>query len=47
MSASLTYPVVNKAEGFLGGPVVKNLLCGAGDTSMIPGPGRSHMLQGI
>ena len=47
MSATLTYPVVNKAKGFLGGPVVQNLPCNAGDTSTIPGPGRSHLLQGI
>ena len=33
-------------EGFLGGPVVKNLPCKAGDNSSIPGPGRSHMLWG-
>ena len=30
-------------EGFPGGSVVKNLLANAGDTSSIPGPGRSHM----
>ena len=28
---------------FPGGPGVKNLHCSAGDTSSIPGPGRSHM----
>ena len=28
---------------FLGGTVVKNLLANAGDTGLIPGPGRSHM----
>ena len=27
-----------------GGAVVKNLPANAGDTSLIPGPGRSHML---
>ena len=32
-------------QGFPGGPVVKNLPCNAGDTSSIPGPGRSHMPQ--
>ena len=32
-----------KTTTFLGGPVVKNLLCNAGDTGLIPGPGRPHM----
>ena len=31
------------ALGFPGSPVVKNLPCNAGDTSSIPGLGRSHM----
>ena len=31
---------------FPGGPVVKNLPANAGDTGLIPGPGRSHMPQG-
>ena len=31
--------------GFPGGSVVKNLSVSAGDTGLIPGPGRSHMLQ--
>ena len=31
---------------FPGGTVVKNLPANAGDTGSIPGPGRSHMLQG-
>ena len=30
-------------QGFPGGPVVKNLPASAGDTGLIPGPGRSHM----
>ena len=30
---------------FLGGPVVKNLSANAGDTGLIPGPGRSHKLR--
>ena len=30
--------------GFPGGVVVKNPPANAGDTSLIPGPGRSHML---
>ena len=29
----------------LGGPVVENLPANAGDTGLIPGPGRSHMPQ--
>ena len=28
-----------------GGPVVRNLPADAGDTSLIPGPGRSHVPQ--
>ena len=28
-----------------GGPVVKNLPANAGDTGLIPGLGRSHILQ--
>ena len=31
--------------GFPGGAVVGNLPANAGDTGLIPGPGRSHMLQ--
>ena len=31
---------------FPGGAVVKNPPANAGDTGLIPGPGRSHMLQG-
>ena len=34
-----------KAQGFLGGPVVKIPLTTAGDMSLIPGPERSHMPQ--
>ena len=33
-------------QGFLGGSVVKNLTANAGDTGLIPGPGRFHMQQG-
>ena len=29
---------------FAGGPVVKNLSASTGDTDLIPGQGRSHML---
>ena len=32
--------------GFPGGSVVENLPANAGETGSIPGPGRSHMLQG-
>ena len=32
-------------EDFPGGAVVKNLPANAGDTGLIPGPGRSHMPQ--
>ena len=31
--------------GFPGGPVVKNLPANAGNTGLIPGPARSHMLR--
>ena len=31
--------------GFPGGSVVKNLLANVEDTSLIPGPGRSHVPQ--
>ena len=34
-----------KGQGFLGGPVVKNQPANAGDMSLIPGPGRSHLPQ--
>ena len=34
-----------KGGRFPGGPVVKNLPCNAGDTGLIFGPGRSHMLR--
>ena len=33
------------SEGFPGGPVVRNPAANAGDTGLIPGPGRSRMLQ--
>ena len=33
-------------QDFLGSPVVKNLPANAGDTGLIPGPGRSHMPWG-
>ena len=31
--------------GFPGGAVVKNPPANAGDTGLIPGPGKSHMLR--
>ena len=31
-------------QGFPGGSVVENLPANAGDTGLIPGPGRFHML---
>ena len=37
--------VNNVISGFPGGAVVENLPANAGDTGLIPGPGRSHMLQ--
>ena len=36
----------NTEWGFPAGPGAENLPCGAGDTSLIPGPGRSHMPRG-
>ena len=35
-----------KSYDFPGGSVVKNLLANAGDTNLIPDPGRSHMPRG-
>jgi len=32
-------------EGFPGGPVIKSPPANTGNTSLIPGPGRSHMPQ--
>ena len=39
-------PALEKASerDYPGGPVVKNLLANAGDTGLIPGARRSHML---
>ena len=34
-----------ECQDFPGGPVGKNLPANAGDSGLIPGPGRSHMLQ--
>ena len=33
----------NERMGFPGGSVIKNLPVNAGDTGLIPDPGRSHM----
>ena len=38
-------PFKNSTAGFPGGSVVKNLPANAGDTSLIPGPGRPYMQQ--
>ena len=35
----------NNSEGFAGGSVVKNTLANAGDTDLIPDPGRFQMPQ--
>ena len=40
------YGVLKVCLGFPCGPVIKNPPCNAGDTSLIAGPGRSHMAQG-
>ena len=34
---------IKPSGGFPGGPVVKSVPCNAGDTGLIPGPGRSHV----
>ena len=36
---------INTCRDFPGGAVVKNQPANAGDTGLIPGPGRSHMPQ--
>ena len=40
------HPSLKVLEGFPGAPVVKNLPCNARVAGVIPGPGRSHMMQG-
>ena len=35
----------SELRDFPGGPVFENLLANAGDTDLITGPGRSHMLR--
>ena len=37
---------VEEWTGLPGGPVSENLPASAGDTSLIPGPGRAHLRQG-
>ena len=45
-SGLLQYPVYkNYLRDFPGGPVFKNSPANARDMGLIPGPGRSHMLQ--
>ena len=41
----LLHPPLKRGKflGFLGGSVVKNLSANAGDTGLIPDPGRSHI----
>ena len=34
----------NNSEGFVGGSVVKNTLANAGDTDLMPDPGKFHIL---
>ena len=36
---------LKKPWDFPGGPEVKNPPCNAGDMGLIPGPGKSHILQ--
>ena len=37
---------IPELRDFSGGLVVKNLLANAGDTGLIPGPGRFHVVWG-
>ena len=37
--------IKKKIQGFPSGSVVKDLPANVGDMGLIPGPGRSHMLQ--
>ena len=41
--ALFTIAVVKKVGCFPGGPVVENTPANAGDTGLIPGPGRYHL----
>ena len=45
LKTSLTCNQNSKCWDFPGGAVVKNPPANAGDTGLIPGPGRSHMPQ--
>ena len=38
-------PINEEKISLVGGPVVKNPPANAGDTGLIPGAGRSHVLQ--
>ena len=38
--------MLNSVQDLPVGPVVRNLPANVGDTSLIPGPGRFHMLLG-
>ena len=40
---SSMFKILHNPWGFPGGSVVKNLPANAGDTGLIPGPGRSHV----
>ena len=44
---SSSFMDIRVMEGFPGGSVVKSLPASAGDTGLIPDPGRSHTLQSI
>ena len=37
---------IRNVGGFPGGPVLKNSPANVGDTSLLPGPGGSHISQG-
>ena len=49
MDNGMDVPILREIKtdklGFPGGPVVKNLPVNVGDAGLIPGQGRSHMLQ--
>ena len=45
-SNNVCYPVKDAVKDFSGGSVVKDPPFSAGDMGSIPGPGKSHILQG-
>ena len=45
LSGLLTFFLRAPLLGFTGGLVVKNPTANAGDTGLIPGPGKSHVAQ--